>query len=122
MSFFSFSFFLFFCCFFFLLFSFVFFFFFFLFVFFSFFFFFLALSGLSLARVPMEKASVPRVTLSYASQEWRIFRLFIAIKGLVGGVNIFLPTLLVLTFVGKEDKLGIIGACTSLLSILFMYI
>jgi MFS transporter, YQGE family, putative transporter len=45
-----------------------------------------------------------------------------AIKGLVGGVNIFLPTLLILTFLGNEDKLGIIAGCTSLLSALFLYI
>lgn len=83
---------------------------------------FLVLSGLALVRVPVEQTSIPRITLAYASHGWSIFRLFMAIQGLVGGVGVFLPTLLALTFLGEEDKLGIIRACISLLSTLLLYI
>jgi len=81
----------------------------------------IVLSGFSLARVPIEKTPVPRITLSYASKTWNMSRALICTRGLVDGVSVFLPTLMILTFLGKEDKLGIIQSLASFLSIVVLY-
>src|SRR5205823_2325237 len=46
--------------------------------------------------------------LKSATASWRKFQAFTFVLGLLRGVNAFVPSLMVITLVGKEDTIGLI--------------
>ena len=50
------------------------------------------------------------------SQRWNLLRLFIVNSGVLSGILIFFPTLMVFTFLGKEGTLGYIQSLVSAIS------
>lgn len=63
-----------------------------------------------------------QITLKNASSNWNKFRLFEFILGLLDGVTVFLPTLMILTFIGAEDILGTVQSITAIIAAIIVYI
>jgi YQGE family putative transporter len=64
---------------------------------------------------------VTQVFLKNPSSAWKNFRLFEFILGFITGLNVFLPTLMVLTLVGKENTLGTFQSAAAIITALVVY-
>ena len=61
------------------------------------------------------------VHLRNQSRPWSRYRFFTLMGSFTGGINSFIPALMVLTFLGKEDMLGIVQSGTAIVSTILMY-
>ena len=80
------------------------------------------LAGFTIKNVEYHSPVVTKIWQPFVSREWNTLRIVDFGIGLLEGIKFFLPTLLILYFLGKEGVLGTITAIVSLLTILFFYV
>lgn len=76
----------------------------------------LFLVGFIIRNVSVEHDPITHVILPKASHFWQKVRLFTVIDGFIGGINLFVPTLMVLTFIGMEQAVGTVQSGAAILS------
>lgn len=74
-------------------------------------------SGMNIVRLP-----VKNLFLKDPGTGWKYYRLFTFILGFISGLNIFIPTLIVLVLVGNENTLGAYQSIAALVSAVAVYI
>ncbi len=79
------------------------------------------ISGYCLKNSNVKTDPISKVSLSRVTKTWNDMRVFTYLVGLYHGVELFLPTLFILIFVGNEDKLGLVQSLASVLSVIAAY-
>lgn len=79
-------------------------------------------TGFIVRNVKISLTPVKYLILRKTSSHWHVFRSFTVISGLQSGINIFLPTIIILTLLGKENALGTVTSGASLLSLGAIYL
>lgn len=82
----------------------------------------MVLAGVLVHNFPTGFNAPAKIALTNISSSWNKFRMLQLSDGIVGGSIYFVPTLMVLLLVGKEDALGLIQSITSILSGVVVYI
>ncbi|HWY79239.1 MAG TPA: MFS transporter, partial [Candidatus Sulfotelmatobacter sp.] len=77
--------------------------------------------GFIMNKFHLSLQKAPQLLLSTASMSWKKFRLYEFILGFINGASAFLPTLIVLSILGTEDKLGTIQAFAAILTAVIIY-
>lgn len=80
------------------------------------------LAGFIVKNIEYRSPVVTKIWQPFVSRQWNTLRIVDFGIGLLEGIKFFLPTLLILYFLGREGVLGTITAIVSLLTILFFYI
>ncbi|OGF20484.1 hypothetical protein A2316_01495 [Candidatus Falkowbacteria bacterium RIFOXYB2_FULL_38_15] len=83
---------------------------------------FMLLSGLVIFKTNLETPTIKKIWQLSISKKWNQVRIVAMGMGVLDGSMYFLPTLLILYFLGKENVLGTISAVVSLISMLLLYI
>lgn len=78
-------------------------------------------TGFVVRNVTISLTPIKHLFIKKASNHWHIFRSYIVIAGIQGGVNIFLPTIILLSFLGKENALGTVQSGAALFSAIAIY-
>ncbi len=79
------------------------------------------LGGIVIFPIEVEKPVFVRNLRFKKSRTWVDFRIATMLEGLMGGVMLFLPTLIILNVVGEEGVLGTITAFSSVLTAIVIY-
>lgn len=79
------------------------------------------LLGLYIKKLNVGRLSVPKIALRHASPEWNMTRSLTLLMGLFMGINTFLPTVMILQFVGKEDVLGLLQSIVAVFTAIVLY-
>lgn len=77
--------------------------------------------GSLIKKINVKTPQVPDIILKNGSQQWNCARGITALLGLLTGISLFLPTLIVLRYIGNEDSLGIVQAIAAVVSGIIMY-
>lgn len=77
--------------------------------------------GLIIKGVHPAKQQIKRVSLVNKSRRWNAVRIFTLISGIYGGIELFLPILMVLTIIGYENVLGTVQSAATIISALVVY-
>ncbi len=77
--------------------------------------------GIIMRSFQTNTQTIPKLFLKNASASWNKFRLYELILGFLNGATAFLPTLIVLSLLGKEDTLGTIQAFAAALTAIIVY-
>ena len=85
-------------------------------------FFLLVSAGVMLITHRFEKEVITRLHLVRVTQRWAKVRLLMVGFGMAGAANFFLPTVLILMNLGKEEILGTLTAFASLICAIGMYL
>lgn len=80
-----------------------------------------AVFGLVITSFQTRRLQVPQIVIRKATQNWNNARAMICVFGLFNGVAIFLPTLMILSFIGKEDALGVVQSLSATIAAIVMY-
>lgn len=80
----------------------------------------LIVAGLVVMRASFGEIDVKSLKLKKVQKEWNLFRSMRLILGLIDGVNLFLPALLVLRYLGEEGILGSLLSIAAVVSALTM--
>jgi len=76
----------------------------------------LVITGFLLQKMEPVSHTISAHFVTKSSPTWQQLRLFMVTSGFFSGIIIFLPTLIIFTFLGKEGTLGIVQAVVSTLS------
>lgn len=82
----------------------------------------LIIVGFIIMNLSVKIPHSPSLWLKSASPQWKKFRWYELIVGFMGGSSLFLPVLMIFTFIGKEGSLGLIQSGAALLSALIIYL
>lgn len=82
----------------------------------------LAYSGYVLKDADIYSKQIDHIMLQRPSRAWNMNRILQTIYWTLGGVNAYIPSLLVLMFVGQEGVLGTIESITSLIVAMMLYV
>lgn len=85
-------------------------------------FFILLFSGLVILRVNYSSPKIKKIFISKITYFWLTRRLIVLGIGFVEGLNFFIPSILILKYLGNEGILGTLTAIASLISALAIYI
>lgn len=77
--------------------------------------------GFIIKQIKVETPQVSNIILTNATTQWNFARGITALLGMISGITTFLPALLVLQFIGKEDTLGVIQSLAAIISGIIMY-
>ncbi len=77
--------------------------------------------GLVVRNVKIELSPIRHLIVRKASNHWHLYRLYTIFSGLQGGIAIFLPTIMILSFLGKENVVGTIQGIASIFSAIAIY-
>ena len=77
--------------------------------------------GFLMMSFTIKYGSVQTLILRRPHASWNKFRLLQLILGLMSGMSALIPTLMVLTLLGKEDTLGTVQSLSSILSSVIVY-
>lgn len=80
------------------------------------------LSGYLLQSADIYSEEISHLTLTKPSRYWNLNRLVHVLYWTLSGVNYYVPTILVLIFVGAEAALGTIESITALLVAILLYV
>jgi len=83
---------------------------------------FIILSSSVIFKINFETPIIKKIWQLSISKKWNQVRIMAMGMGVLDGSMSFLPTLLILYFLGKENVLGTISAIVSLISMLLLYI
>lgn len=82
----------------------------------------LFISGTVIKSSSVTNVEVNHIFLKKSDEVWKKYRVFAFINGLLDGmIGGFLPTLMVLTFIGQENALGTIQSLTALIAVIITY-
>lgn len=81
----------------------------------------LSVSGLILKSADLPEEKVKEVVVKNPTKNWNVLRLMEAIYWTMGGLNFFLPSALVLLFIGNEGILGTLQSIMSIMGALALY-
>ena len=81
----------------------------------------LFITGFIVRNVTISLTPIKHLIIQKASSHWHIFRSFMILNGIQGGVTIFLPTIILLTLLGRENALGTVQSAASLFSAIAIY-
>lgn len=82
---------------------------------------FLSIAGLLVRGLSINVDKLKSVFFKNESQRWNLFRSIVFLRGISSGIFLFLPTLVILIFIGKEGALGTIQSSISLVTAIFVY-
>lgn len=77
--------------------------------------------GIIMRSFQTNSQNAPKLFLKNASASWNKFRLYELILGFLNGATAFLPTLIVLSLLGKEDTLGTIQTFAAIVTTIIVY-
>lgn len=78
--------------------------------------------GSVIKKIRVSTPEVSDIILNNGTKQWNLARGITALLGMFSGVITFLPALLILAYVGKEDALGIVQSLAAVISGLIMYL
>lgn len=81
----------------------------------------LGLSGYILQTADIYSEKITHIAVTKPSRYWNLNRLVLCLHQLLSGINFFVPTFLVLLFVGAEGAIGTIESVTALLVSFMLY-
>ena len=81
----------------------------------------LVAAGYMMRNVAVSIPQIQRIVLRRTSRNWNHSRLLVYTRGLQSGILTFLPTLMVVMFVGNEGALGSLQSVAALLSSVVIY-
>ena len=82
----------------------------------------LFISGTVIKSSSVTNVEVNHIFLKKSDEVWKKYRVFAFINGLLDGlIGGFLPTLMILTFIGQENALGTIQSLTALIAVIITY-
>lgn len=77
--------------------------------------------GYFMRHVDVEVKDIERITLSKASTPWNRMRFFNFLDGLVNGINLFLPVIILLHFTQSEGAVGTVQSFAEIGSAIIVY-
>ncbi len=77
--------------------------------------------GLLLRTLTVEITAPAKLTLKTSSPTWNKYRLIQIIRGFLNGITILIPTLLVLSYLGKEETLGTVQTVAAIITTAAVY-
>ncbi len=81
----------------------------------------LFLSGLMVVKDEYQSPSISHITIKKITKRWWAVRMLCVSIGVIEGISLFFPTLLILTKLGAENILGSFNALIALISSLLIY-
>ncbi|MBA3724577.1 MAG: hypothetical protein H0W89_06880 [Candidatus Levybacteria bacterium] len=77
--------------------------------------------GSAIKKIDIKTPTVANIVLQNGSHQWNCARGITALLGLLTGISMFLPAIIVLSYVGKEDTLGLMQSVAAIISGIIMY-
>ncbi len=77
--------------------------------------------GSLIKKIHIKTPTVSNIVLQNGTHQWNCARGITALIGLLTGMSMFLPILIVLSYVGKEDALGLVQSVSAIISGVVMY-
>lgn len=79
------------------------------------------LMGIFVNKITIKTPDISNIVLHHGSQRWNFARGIHFLMGLLSGITLFLPVLIILSNVGQEDSLGQIQSITAVICSLVLY-
>ncbi len=77
--------------------------------------------GSLIKKIHIKTPVISNIVLQNGTHQWNCARGITALLGLLTGMSMFLPIIIVLIYVGKEDALGIVQSVSAIISGVIMY-
>jgi YQGE family putative transporter len=79
------------------------------------------LMGSAIKKINVKTPEIGNIVLQNGTRQWNFARGITALIGLLTGISGFLPILIILSYVGNEDSLGLVQSIAAVVSGIIMY-
>lgn len=79
------------------------------------------LAGIQVHKIQLKLPSISEIILKKTTAKWNKIRTMVFVSGVLYGIIAFVPTLLVLKFIGREDALGIVQSLSAVIAAIVIY-